>query len=125
MPAAGCFLGRQDVHLAGLKHKDAKGTEDFTKREKILKHEGAMSTKIHEGFPIITFFVSFVSALAASCLRFNFFCVPFVCRASGIVFVFPGFVHIPERAKQPGNSLECQRILRLFQYLSAIKIHYR
>jgi hypothetical protein len=34
MPAAGSFLERQDVHLAPLKHKDAKSTKKFTKREK-------------------------------------------------------------------------------------------
>jgi hypothetical protein len=34
MSAAGSFLGRQDVHLDPLKHKDAKGTKEFTKKEK-------------------------------------------------------------------------------------------
>jgi hypothetical protein len=41
----------------------------FKNRKKYVNHEGAKSTKIHEEFSYYIFFVSFVSALAASCLR--------------------------------------------------------
>ncbi len=47
----------------------ARPLKDKKAEIKHVNHEGTKSTKVHEGFSYYIFFVSFVSALAASCLR--------------------------------------------------------
>jgi hypothetical protein len=83
MPAAGCFLGRKDVHLDPLKHKDAKGTKEFTKREKDVETRRRDEHEDSRGFPIIYLFCVLrvrVSGFVSSC--FKLFCHPTYAASS-------------------------------------------